>query len=52
MEVFIYILSLIFGAMVGSFLNVCIYRIPENVSLWWPPSTCPKCKTRIKFYDN
>ena len=49
---FIYISSLIFGAIVGSFLNVCIYRIPENVSLWWPPSTCPKCKTRIKFYDN
>ena len=52
MELFIYILSLIFGAMIGSFLNVCIYRIPENISLWWPPSTCPKCKTRIKFYDN
>ena len=52
MEIFIYIFSLIFGAIIGSFLNVCIYRIPENVSLWWPPSTCPKCKTRIKFYDN
>ena len=52
MEIFVYILSLIFGAIIGSFLNVCIYRIPENVSLWWPPSTCPKCKTRIKFYDN
>ena len=52
MEILIYIFSLIFGAIVGSFLNVCIYRIPENVSLWWPPSTCPKCKTRIKFYDN
>ena len=52
MEVLIYILSLIFGAIVGSFLNVCIYRIPENISLCWPPSTCPKCKTRIKFYDN
>ncbi len=52
MELFIYIFSLIFGAIIGSFLNVCIYRIPENVSLWWPPSTCPKCKTRIKFYDN
>ena len=38
--------------MIGSFLNVCIYRIPENLSLCWPPSTCPKCKTRIKFYDN
>ena len=52
MESFIYILSLIFGAIIGSFLNVCIYRIPKNLSLWWPPSTCPKCKSRIKFYDN
>ncbi len=52
MEMFVYILSLIFGLMVGSFLNVCIYRIPANISLWWPPSTCPKCKTKIKFYDN
>lgn len=49
---FIYILSVIFGLIIGSFLNVCIYRIPENISLWWPPSTCPKCKTKIKFYDN
>ena len=48
----IYIYSLIFGLIIGSFLNVCIYRIPANVSLLWPPSTCPKCKTRIKFYDN
>ncbi len=52
MELFIYIFSLIFGAVIGSFLNVCIYRIPANVSLWWPPSTCPRCKTKIKFYDN
>ena len=52
MDLFVYIFSLIFGAIVGSFLNVCIYRIPANISLWWPPSTCPKCKTKIKFYDN
>ena len=52
MDLFIYLISLIFGLMVGSFLNVCIYRIPAEISLWWPPSTCPKCKTRIKFYDN
>jgi len=51
-QVFIYIVSAIFGLCVGSFLNVCIYRIPANLSLWWPPSTCPKCNTRIKFYDN
>ncbi len=49
---FVYFFSFIFGLIVGSFLNVCIYRIPENISLWWPPSTCPKCKTKIKFYDN
>ena len=49
---FVYIFSIIFGLIVGSFLNVCIYRIPANISLWWPPSTCPKCKTKIKFYDN
>lgn len=48
----IYIYSFIFGLIVGSFLNVCIYRIPANMSLWWPPSTCPKCKNKIKFYDN
>ena len=48
----IYIYSFIFGLIVGSFLNVCIYRIPANMSLWWPPSTCPKCQNRIKFYDN
>lgn len=48
----IYVYSFIFGLIVGSFLNVCIYRIPAKISLWWPPSTCPKCKTKIKFYDN
>ena len=48
----LYIYSVIFGLIIGSFLNVCIYRIPANISLWWPPSTCPKCKTKIKFYDN
>lgn len=51
-QTFVYIFSVIFGLIVGSFLNVCIYRIPANISLWWPPSTCPKCKTKIKFYDN
>ena len=51
-QFFIYFLSAVFGLMIGSFLNVCIYRIPANISLWWPPSACPKCKTKIKFYDN
>lgn len=47
------------GAVVGSFLNVCIYRIPQKETLWEslkglqsPPSTCPRCRTQIKWYDN
>ncbi len=41
-----------FGACVGSFLNVCIYRLPEGLSIVTPPSSCPKCKQLIKPYDN
>jgi leader peptidase (prepilin peptidase)/N-methyltransferase len=42
----------IFGAIVGSFLNVCIARIPNGESVVHPPSRCPKCKAPIAFYDN
>jgi leader peptidase (prepilin peptidase)/N-methyltransferase len=42
----------LFGAAVGSFLNVCIYRIPSGTSIIFPSSFCPKCKTKIKPYDN
>jgi leader peptidase (prepilin peptidase) / N-methyltransferase len=42
----------IFGAIVGSFLNVCILRIPKDESLVHPPSHCPDCKSAIRFYDN
>jgi leader peptidase (prepilin peptidase)/N-methyltransferase len=41
-----------FGAVVGSFLNVCIARIPNGESIVDPPSHCPKCKAPIPFYDN
>ena len=44
--------SFIFGAMVGSFLNVCIARIPNGQSIVTPPSHCPRCKAAIRFYDN
>ena len=40
------------GAVVGSFLNVCIYRLPEGLSLWRPGSHCPQCKHPIRWYDN
>ena len=42
----------LFGIVIGSFLNVCIARIPEDLSIVSPGSRCPKCKTAIKFYDN
>ena len=49
----------VFGAIVGSFLNVCIFRIQQQPGLWsalkglWhPPSRCPRCRTDIAWYDN
>lgn len=39
------------GLMIGSFLNVCIYRIPKGESVNFPPSHCTNCNTRIKWYD-
>lgn len=38
--------------MIGSFLNVCIYRMPRERSIVTPPSSCPSCGNRIAFYDN
>ncbi len=46
------VLIFIFGLVVGSFLNVCIYRIPRGKSIVYPPSSCPVCGARIKWYDN
>jgi len=45
-------LFFLFGLIVGSFLNVCITRIPEGLSIVSPGSRCPKCETPIKPYDN
>ncbi len=42
----------IFGLIVGSFLNVCIVRLPKGRSVVNPPSHCPKCGERIRWYDN
>ncbi|MBI5358978.1 MAG: prepilin peptidase [Planctomycetes bacterium] len=46
------IFSGIFGAFIGSFLNVCICRLPEEKSLIFPGSHCPKCDSAIRWYDN
>jgi len=46
------IIVFILGAIVGSFLNVCIHRMPKSESVVWPRSHCPKCKKRIPGYDN
>jgi len=42
----------IIGLVIGSFSNVCIYRIPRNESLVSPGSHCPQCNKPIPFYDN
>ena len=42
----------IFGAVVGSFLNVCIFRLPAKTSIIKPLSQCPHCHHPIRFYDN
>ena len=46
------VLAGIFGAVIGSFLNVVAYRLPRGESLSHPPSHCPKCGAPVKPYDN
>jgi leader peptidase (prepilin peptidase)/N-methyltransferase len=42
----------VFGALIGSFLNVVIYRVPEGLSVVSPPSHCPSCGEDVRWYDN
>ncbi len=46
------IITFIFGTCIGSFLNVCIYRLPASKSIVHPRSMCPECKNMIRSYDN
>src|SRR5262249_1510934 len=45
-------LALVFGLVIGSFLNVVILRLPEGASISTPRSRCPHCKELIHWYDN
>ncbi len=48
-----YLVSFVFGCVVGSFLNVCIYRLPLDTSIFSPSrSFCPHCRAQVKAYDN
>ena len=50
--IFLAVVVGLFGLIIGSFLNVVIYRVPNKISVVAPPSACPHCHTEIKPYDN
>jgi len=51
-KTFLCLWFIIFGACVGSFLNVFVYRLPQRKSLSYPPSHCPRCQHLIRWHDN
>jgi leader peptidase (prepilin peptidase)/N-methyltransferase len=48
----VYLIAGVFGALIGSFLNVVIHRVPHEESIVFPNSRCPSCGGAIAFYDN
>ncbi|HBC96631.1 MAG TPA: prepilin peptidase [Clostridium sp.] len=51
MNIYYAVAVFIFGTVIGSFLNVCIYRIPKGESVVYPSSHCTNCSTEIKWFD-
>ncbi len=47
-----YITIIALGLIIGSFINVCIYRLPREKNILFPPSACTACGKKIRFYDN
>ncbi len=47
-----YILFFLVGSRMGSFVSLCIERIPNKISVFYPPSYCPLCGRRVYWYDN
>ncbi len=46
------LVATLLGLITGSFLNVCVYRIPRNLSVFVPASHCPHCDEPVRWYDN
>lgn len=51
MDLIIRIYAFMIGTLIGSFLNVVVYRLPREESISFPPSHCPACSTRLKAYE-
>jgi leader peptidase (prepilin peptidase)/N-methyltransferase len=51
-DIFAVVVAAAFGSIVGSFLNVCIYRLPIRRSIVWPASACTRCGRALAWYEN
>jgi leader peptidase (prepilin peptidase)/N-methyltransferase len=47
-----FVTVVLFGAIIGSFLNVCIHRLPRKQSIVWPSSACPHCRRQLAWFEN